>query len=136
MANAKYDNLIPLLAAGRLNWPADRIQGILLEGATFDATDVRLSDVPGTIKGRVALPQRTIGPDGSFLSFPASFPGATGGVQYAVVVAKDDGLGNPLVLSFYNQTAAAGPLTITSDGTLTVRPSGATNTTPGVWVDF
>lgn len=136
MANAKYNNLVPLMAAGGLSWARDKILAVLYSGLTFDATDVRLQDVAGTEKARVEIPGRSIGPTGSLLGSPASFGAAAANVNYAVVLAKDDGTGNPLVLSFYNVNDVGGPIKVTTGGTLLVRPQGSTDSTPGTWVGF
>lgn len=136
MANKKYDNLVPLMAAGGLSWARDKILGVLYEAVTFDATDVRLLDILGTERGKVEIPGRSIGPTGSLLGFPASFPAAAANVNYAVVLAKDDGTNNPLVLSFYDANDTGAPIKVTTAGTLLVRPLGATDSTPGTWVSF
>ena len=137
MANAKYDNLVPMLASGRLNWPADRIQALLVQNAVFNKANVRLSDMAGTIRQRTAMPERMVDPvTGSLLSYPTSFDQAQASVNYAVVIAKDDGSQNPWLLSFYDRDAANQPLVINLDGTLTVRPQGSDPSTPGIWVQF
>ena len=136
MANAKYDNLVPLLASGRLNWPADLIQAFLMEGAAFEAADLRISDVAGTRRGRVALPERSVRPtDGSFHGFPVSFNDVPANTNFSVILAKDDGINDPLVLSFYDRNETNAVIRITVPGTLTVRPLGSDPLTPGTWVE-
>lgn len=137
MSNAKYDNLVPMLANGRLNWSADKIQAFLLTSAVFDRTDQRLSDMTGTIAFMTPMPERLVDPvNGSLLGYPASFDLATAGVAYSVILAKEDGSQNPWLIAFYDRNDAGNPITIPLDGTLTLRPAGSDPTTPGVWVQF
>jgi hypothetical protein len=137
MANAKYDNLIPLLASGRLNWPADLIQAFLVTGAVFDKTDQRLSDMTGTIAGMTPMSERLVDPvNGSLLGFPASFDLASANTAYAILLAKEDGSQDPWLLAFYDRDEGGNPLTISLGGTLTLRPEGSDPSTPGVWVEF
>jgi len=137
MANAKYNNLVPMLASGRLNWPADSIQAFLMTGTTFNATHQRLSQVGGLNKGHTPLSERSVRPDdGSFLGYPASFDTAQANVNYAIILAKEDGSNDPWLISFYDTNSASGPIKITTAGTLTVRPVGSDPVTPGVWVEF
>jgi len=137
MANAKYDNLVPMLASGRLNWPADTIQAFLMTGTTFNAIHKRVSEVGGTPVGRVPLPERTVrDTDGALLGFPVSFPNAPGNVNFSVIIAKDDGINDPLVISFYDRNQSNAVIKLTAPGTITVRPVGSDSVTPGVWLDF
>jgi hypothetical protein len=137
MANAKYDNLVPMLASGRLNWPADMIQAFLVTGAVFDATDQRLSDMTGTIAFMTPMPERAVDQvTGSFLGFPTSFDLAQADVEYSVIIAKEDGSKNPWLIAFYDEDEEGDPLTIALAGTLTLRPEGSDPGTLGVWVQF
>ena len=137
MANAKYDNLVPMLASGKLNWPADRIQAFLVESAAFNTTHQRMSQVTGTTRGMVTMPERSVRPsDGAFLGYPVSFDGALANVVYSVVLAKEDGSQDPWLISYYDRDQANATIKITIAGTLTVRPLGSDPLTPGVWVDF
>lgn len=136
MANHKYDNLIPLMAAGGLAWDRDKIMAVLFQGAVYEAGDQRLLDVAGTEKGRVPMPNRSIGPTGTFLGSPVSFPLADADVSYAVIIVKDDGSGNPWLISFYDANDSAAPIRITNSGSMTVRPLGSVGETPGTWVQF
>lgn len=136
MANHKYDNLVPLMAAGGLAWDRDKIMAVLFEGAVYEAADQRLLDVAGTERGRVPLPNRTIGPTGTFLGSPVSFPLAVANTSYAVILIKDDGSGNPWLISFYDANDSAAPIRITTSGSITVRPFGSVGETPGTWVQF
>jgi hypothetical protein len=137
MANAKYDNLVPMLANGRLNWPADKIQAFLVKSAVFDKTDQRLSDMSGTIETMQPMSERVVDPvTGSFLGYPTSFDLVPANTTFAVILAKEDGSQNPWLLSFYDRDEANAVLRITTAGTLTVRPAGSDPSTPGVWVKF
>jgi hypothetical protein len=137
MANAKYDNLVPMLANGRLNWSADKIQAFLVENAVFDKTDKRLADMTGTIAFMTPMPERLVDPvTGSLLGYPASFDLAQANKVYSVILAKEDGSQNPWLIAFYDRDESGGTITIDLTGTLTLRPQGSDPSTPGVWVQF
>jgi hypothetical protein len=135
----KYDNLTPMINTGKLNWAGDKIVAILLEGATFDQTQVHLSEVSGTEANRNEIPGRQIDATGSFIGLPVSFDTATAGTTYQVIVAKDDGWGDPWLISFYDEDDSGGALEVTNTGTLTVRPvliPAADPPTLGIWLQF
>lgn len=137
MANAKYDNLVPMLANGRLNWPADKIQAFLVKSAVFNKANKRLADMTGTIQTMVPMTERLVDPvTGSFLGYPTSFDLVPANVNYAVILAKEDGSQNPWLISYYDRDDANAVLKITQAGTLTVRPAGSDPATPGIWVQF
>jgi hypothetical protein len=56
--------------------------------------------------------------------------------EYVVVVVKDDGSGNPWLISFYDSDDGDVPISIENSGSLTVRPLGSVEETPGTWVVF
>ena len=137
MANQKYDNLMPLMATGKLNWATDPINAYLQSGATFDAAHTMLSETGGAFVAYVPVAQRSVTPDG-FLGNPVSFNRIAKETEYQVVIAKDTGPGtDPLVIAFYDEDDDGGPLMLENNGTLIVRPvlvEGGDPPTLGVWV--
>jgi hypothetical protein len=137
MANQKYDNLMPLMATGKLNWATDPINAYLQSGATFDAAHTKLSETGGAPVAHVPVAQRSVTPAG-FLGNPVSFNRIAKDTAYQVVIAKDTGPGtDPLVIAFYDEDEEGGPLVLQNNGTLIVRPvlvEGAEPPTLGIWV--
>jgi hypothetical protein len=138
MANQKYNNLTALLTSGRLNWAADAIMAYLFTGASFDATDVKVTDVGGSRLAQVPITRRSVGEDGSLLGGAVSFGNMPGDVPFQMVIGKDFGPGvEPEVIAFYNTGDNNEPLTIKNAGTLIVRPEQslpAEDTGQGTWV--
>ena len=137
MANQKYDNLTVLMASGPFNWAADPINAYLLQGATFDATDKTLTDVGAQQVDHVPVPGRQVDSTGSLLGWPASFNRVVKDQEFQVVIAKDDGSGNPLVLAYYDEDENGDPFILQNNGTLIVRPQLVEGGEPpilGVWV--
>lgn len=118
MANAKYSQVVDLLAAGKLNWATNNIQAGLLEGATFNAAQRKLSEV-GQPVARVPIQGRSVSGN-AFLGYAAAFPRVAAG-EYQVVVMQDTG-SDPNLLAWYDTDEGAGPLTIENEGTLVLRP--------------
>lgn len=137
MANQKYDNLMPLMATGGLNWSTDPIKAYLQSGATFHAADTKLSQTGGTLVTYVPVSGRQVDPVG-FLGNPVSFNGVPRETEHQVLIAKDTGPGSdPLLLAFYDEDDAGDPLVLQNNGTLIVRPvlvAGGEPPTLGVWV--
>ena len=84
----------------------------------------------------VPIPGRQV--DGtSLLGYPASFNGVAKEVEYQMVIAKDDGTGDPSVLAFYDEDENGDPLLLQNNGTLIVRPQLVEGGEPpilGIWV--
>lgn len=137
MPNQKYDNLTELLEAKTLNWNTDVIEGILVTGATFDPAHVRFSELGTPSKLRSPIPGRSVSPDGDLLGWPVSFHRVQKDIVFQLVVVKNDGSNNPLVLAFYGADEGDDPLTLKYTGTLIVRPLIVEDPDPpvlGVWV--
>lgn len=137
MANQKYDNLTVLMGTGGLNWAVDPINAYLQHGATYDATDTKLSQTGGVTVAYVPVPGRAVDSNG-LLGNPVSFNRVAKETEYQVLVVKETGPGgDPLVLAFYDEDEAGGPLELVNNGTLIVRPvllAGGDPPTLGVWV--
>lgn len=136
--NKKYDNLTVLQATGDLNWITDPINAYLQSGTVFNAADVKLSETGGILVNYVPVSGRRVDANGSLLGNPASFNRVGKGQPYQVVIAKDDGYGDPLVLAFYDEDEDGDPLMLKNNGTLIVRPAlfstESDQPTLGVWV--
>jgi hypothetical protein len=126
-----------MLASGRLNWPIDAVQGFLMQGATFNAAHLRLSQAGGTKRGTIILPQRSVrSSDGAFMGSPVSFSSVAAGVNFSLVLAKEDGSLDPWLISFYDEDTTGSAFHLTTPGSITIRPVGSDPVTPGVWLDF
>lgn len=119
MANAKYSQVIDLLAAGKLNWATNNIQAALLQGESFDESHRKLSEV-GTPVARQPIQGRSVAAGGAFLGYAVAFPRVAAG-NYQVVVMQDDGM-DPNVLAWYDTDEQDDPLSTENEGTLVVRP--------------
>lgn len=119
MANAQYDQL-PALIAGGFDWERVTVYAFLYEGAVFNPTHKRVSDVGGWIK-REPLQGRFTDQEGNFCGQPAVFYMVLPNTRYQVVLAYDDGTHNELVLGFFDE-GTEGPISIQRRGSLFVRP--------------
>lgn len=137
MANQKYAQVAAMAGSGQLNWRGDHIVGLLMTGVTFVSTHTRLTSLPaGTQKASAEIPNRMMGDGGEALGLPAIFPRVPQGTPYQVLVVKDVGDSNPMLLAFYDQDSASGALGMANNGTLIVRPATFPDASPptlGVW---
>ena len=142
MANRNYDQLQDLVLQQKLNWQGDNIRALLVEGAVFNATDKTLADL-----GVSVTPSRNVPIQGRFLDGrdaygqPALYDQVPEDTTFQVVLVKDDGSGNPLLLAFIDVNEQGEDLTMENSGTLIIRPSkaGTDPTKPpltGVWLVF
>jgi hypothetical protein len=123
VANQKYDNLTVMMTTGPFNWVGNPINAYLMTGATFDTTDILLSDTGGQVLLYVPVPGRAVGPTGALLGLPVSFNRVPKDEEFQVVLAKDEGATNsPHVIAFYDEDANGDPLLLQNNGTLIVRP--------------
>ncbi len=138
MANDKYDNLTVMMSSGQLNWVADPINAVLLQGAVFDATDKTLSEVGAPLVAAMPVPGRSVDPTGALLGGAVSFGNLLKDTPYQVVLTKQTGPGvDPLLISYYDVDDAGQPFTLVNNGTLIVRPTQATpGPGPGTWVSI
>ena len=126
MANSKYSQVMDLLTAGKLNWATNNIQAALLEGASFDESHKKLSEV-GQPLARQPIQGRTVA-SGAFLGYAVAFSRVPAG-EYQVVVMQDEGAdGN--VLAWYDTDEGEGPLTMDHEGTFVIRPILVPNDLP------
>lgn len=139
MANDKYDSLATMMASGALQWQHDEILAVLLSGASFEAGNTYLSDVPFDLQiGRgVPVPGRSIAVDGSLLGGPVSFNRVPKDTTLQVVLVKNDGSSFPL-LTYYDSDDQGSPLTVKNHGTFILRPApipmADIGDIQGVWV--
>ena len=138
MANAKYDQVPSMAGSGQLNWRTDRIVALLAKSATFNAAHTRFSETGGTQVAVSEIDGRSMGSAGEAIGLPASFPRIPKNQPYQVFVVKDVGDNNPMLLAFYNVDTADGPVQMTNNGTLIVRPVQANIEPPmpptlGIW---
>lgn len=119
MANSKYAQVIDLLAAGKLNWATQNIQAALMEGASFNGAQKKLSEV-GQPVAREPIQGRSVAAGGAFLGYAVAFPRVAAG-EYQVVVVQDNGT-DPNLLAWYDTDETDGPLTTENEGTLVIRP--------------
>ena len=123
MSNQNYAHVNDLLAAGQLNWVSDSILALLVSDAAFDVADTRLSDVGARLRSSAPIQGRWLGEGGMAMGLPATFNQVAADQEYQVIVAKDDGGGNPLVLSFINEDTEGTPISVQRGGSLIVRPT-------------
>lgn len=139
MPNAMYDQVLDLMAEGKLNWRANDIIAVLTQNATFDITDKLLSDVGGPIKN-APIQGRWIAPGAKLMGLPAVFQGVQPGT-YQVIVCQNLNRGNPSVLAFYDTNDGGDPLTLVNQGSFILRPAAHPNppaqtpTDSRLWID-
>ena len=140
MANAKYDNLNVMLSNGKLNWMNDVIVGVLVSGATFNASHKTVAEALGPDGQNIAklpIQGKSIGEDGSFRGWPLSFAGAQPDVSYQLLMAKDSFSGTGDLLAFFDTDDLGDPFTVQNVGTLILRPIVVQGIEPailGVWL--
>lgn len=136
MANQKYAQVASMAGSGQLNWRADHCIGLLMKDATFVDTHSRLSDVGATRVGTAEIPGRQMGTGGEAMGLPAAFPRVSKDQPFQVLVVKDVGDTNPLLLAYYDEDSDHGVLQMINNGTLIVRPTTFPDASPptlGVW---
>lgn len=123
MSNKNYAQVTDLLAQGQLKWVSDSILALLCKNVAYNANHKRLSDISGkTVVSQAPIQGRWLGKGGMAMGLPAAFGSALSEQEYQVLVAKDDGRYDPLLLSFMDQDDQGEPLGVLRTGTLIVRP--------------
>lgn len=122
MANSKYNQVVDLLAAGKFNWQSHSILGALLEGATFDPSQKKVSDLDGTVISRTEIQGRAVLEGGLCVGYPAFFSTVAGDTDYQMVLIHDRGEGDPNLIAWFDTNEADEPLRLDNTGTLVVRP--------------
>lgn len=137
MSNQKYDQVVDLLAAQRLNWVSDDIIGVLVTAATFDASHTTVSQL-GSVSSTAPIPDRSVQNGNECWGSPAVFANVQGPNTYQMVLAQNDGSGDPKLLAWYDTDDGSNPLTAASDGTLIIRPSlpGPADTLARIWMQY
>ena len=131
MANQKYAQVPSMAGSGQLNWRSDHIVALLMEGASFNSAHTHLNNItPGQQRASAEIPGRQMGDRGEALGLPAVFSRVVKDTPFQVIVVKDVGDNNPMLLAFYDQDAEAGPLQMNNNGTLIVRPTDFPETDP------
>jgi hypothetical protein len=138
MANAKYAQVPSMAGSGQLNWRTDRIVALLTKNATFNTAHTRFSETGGTQISVAEIEGRSMGTAGEAIGLPASFSRIAKNQPYQVLVVKDVGDNNPMLIAFYNVDSTDGPVQMTNNGTLIVRPVQANVEPPlpptlGIW---
>lgn len=121
MANQNYDQLGELFAQGKLGWETDSIVALLYEGATFDASDKTVADLPGQQRGVQPIHGRWYS-NGYAMGLPVAFQKVSAGTEFQVVLAQNVGNNNPNLLAFIDSGADDSPITVQRTGTLIIRP--------------
>lgn len=130
MSNKNYAQVPDLLVQGLLRWDLDMIVAVLVSGAQYHSDHKNLSQLGVPVLGKTPIQGRWLGQNGMAMGLPASFGSAESEQEYQVIVAKDVGLGDPLVLSYLDQNSEGDPLTVKRSGTLIVRPYYDVNVQP------
>lgn len=137
MANQKYAQVASMAGSGQLNWRGDHIIALLMQGAVFVSSHTHVSNLPGlTQKASAEVAGRVMGEGGEALGLPAAFPRVTKAQPFQVLIVKDVGDADPMLLAFYDQDSASGTIQMVNNGTLIVRPTtflGASPPELGVW---
>ena len=138
--NQNYDQLTQLLAdEENLDWEADFIQGWLVTGGSFTATDSRFSQTGGVVSRRARLNGRASG-DGELWGQAMLFENVRADVDHQLLIVKDDGGIDPVLLSFFDTDFFDNPLRVSGSGSLIVRPyaEAGPESQPyqGVWITY
>ena len=139
MANNRYDSVAGMADAGQLNWSQDRILGLLVQSATFNAAHTRVNQIGATQVATSDIPGRYMGSGGQAMGLPASFPRALKDVDYQVLLVKDVGDNDPLLVAFYDRDESNLPLRMTNNGMFILRPVAIVAGTPpeiGMWLQI
>lgn len=128
MSNQNYSQVTTLVATQQLNWVTDLVVALLVQDTHFDTDHTRLSQV-GRALSSAPIQGRWL--DGSMaMGLPAAFGLVASGQEYQVLVAKDDGRNDPLVLSYMDEDMNGDPITVLRGGTMIIRPSQENLPTP------
>ena len=108
-----------------------------MQGAVFDSAHTHLTELLTADAEVVAeIGSRQMGAGGEALGLPAVFPRVAKDTPFQVLVVKDVGDANPMLLAYYDEDDAAGPLEMNNNGTLIVRPATFPEASPpqlGIW---
>lgn len=129
MSNKNYAQVTDLLAQGKLRWELDMIQAMLVTGAQYHSEHKNFSELKVPLLGQAPIQGRWLGQGGMAMGLPASFR-AESDKEYQVLVVKDIGMGDPLVLSFIDQDGDGKSIGVKRSGTLIVRPYYDLNVQP------
>jgi hypothetical protein len=130
-----YAHLPAVVSAG-FDWEDSLVYALLYEGAVFDPTHKRASQVGQWIK-REPLQGRFVTDDGGWAGQPALFYMVAPEHTYQMVLGYDDGEHNELLLSFYDENTQGEPIQVARRGSLFGRPATEEIGTPpsyGIWL--
>jgi hypothetical protein len=143
MSNQKYDQVPDLVGTGDLNWGLDHIQAHLVKGVEYVGTQKRVSEImanTSAVKLQTADVQgRSVDESNRALGLPVTFPRVDENVIYQVLLAKDDGSGDDVLVAYYNVDENNDLLQVLNSGTMIVRPVLLPEGDPptvGVWFVF
>lgn len=116
-----------------LDWESDRILGYLTIDTTFVGSQTRYSETAATKIREIEIPDRVLGEGGEFLGSPAVFSQVLNGIDYQLLLVRDEGTLDPALIAFYDSDYSGGTLRIAHSGSLVVRPSVGTPPKIGIW---
>ena len=123
MSNQNYDQVDTLVAEGSLKWEQDQIVALLVQNATFNRAHKTLGELGAKYLTSAPINGRWVGEGGMGMGQPAVFQKVNLGEEFQVLVAKDEGRGDPLVLAFLDVDNEGNPITVVRTGSLIIRPS-------------
>jgi hypothetical protein len=140
VTNLKYDHVPDLVAAGDLNWGTDHIEAHLVKGVSFVGTHQRMSEImvnPTSVTVRTTDVQgRSVSAQDEALGLPTAFLKVDPDISYQLLLVKDDGSGDDVLIAFYDEDENSAPLVVDNGGTMIVRPTlvpAGEPPTVGVW---
>ena len=140
MTNLNYDQVPNLVMTGDLDWGSDHIQAHLVKGVVFDGTQQRLSEImTDTTALRLQTTDvqgRSMDDNGRAMGLPVTFPRVDSNTTYQMLLVKDDGSGDDVLVAFYDEDENGGSLQVLNGGTMIVRPTLLPEGDPptvGIW---
>ena len=109
------------------------------QSATFVPTHTRVNQTSAVQVGTSEVPGRSHGSGGQAMGRPASFNRALKNILYQVLLVKDVGDDNPLLIAFYDRDEANQPLQMVNNGTFILRPVAVAAGAPpeiGMWLQI
>lgn len=136
MSSQRYTQLTGMLDSGQLIWQSNRILAVLVTGVEFNPDHQRISDAGGVHVGSAApIENRYVDDSRHGRGNAVGFNNAPAETPFEVLIVKDDGSGNPLLLGFLDSDSDGLPISIPYPGTCIIRPApDEFGELPGIWI--
>jgi hypothetical protein len=128
--NQNYDQVTSLVTGGQLRWDVDSIAAMLVRNAQYNAGHQRFSELAAPLVTSAPINGRWVGENGEGMGLPAVFGAVQAAQPYQLLIVKDDGRSDPLVLAWLDEDTSSEDISVQRAGSLIVRPVAEPSVVP------